>query len=107
MARLISIDIQWTAERLLALFMAVAFLVYLDRGVIAANGVQGAPASGDGLIAGSGLVGEFDLSTFEAGLLPAFFMVGLLVASPVFAEAAKHVQPFRLIGTGACRVQYL
>lgn len=44
--------------------------------------------------------GDFGLSLFQDGLLPAAFMVGLLVSSPVFAEASKHYNAFRLIGTG-------
>lgn len=30
--------------------------------------------------------GEFDLSNFQDGLLPAAFMVGLLVAGVIFSE---------------------
>lgn len=44
--------------------------------------------------------GDFGLSLFEDGLLPAAFMVGLLVSSPLFAEASKHYNAFRLIGIG-------
>lgn len=36
----------------------------------------------------------------QDGLLPAAFMVGLLVSSPMFAEASKHHNAFRLIGLG-------
>jgi MFS family permease len=43
---------------------------------------------------------EFGLSLFQDGLLPAGFMVGLLISSPFFAEAAKHSGSFRLIGIG-------
>lgn len=43
---------------------------------------------------------EFQLSLFQDGLLPAAFMVGLLISSPIFAEAAKHAGGFRLIGVG-------
>ena len=42
--------------------------------------------------------GEFQLSKFQDGVLPAAFMVGLLVASLVFAELCKHYNAFRLIG---------
>ena len=44
--------------------------------------------------------GQFDLSNIQDGLLPAAFMVGLLVASPIFAESSKHSNAFRLIGIG-------
>ena len=45
------------------------------------------------------LQGEFQLSKFQDGVLPAAFMVGLLVASLVFSELCKHYNAFRLIGT--------
>ena len=51
--------------------------------------VQGCPAPSQG---------EFQLSKFQDGVLPAAFMVGLLVASLVFSELCKHYNAFRLIG---------
>ena len=36
----------------------------------------------------------------QDGLLPAAFMIGLLASSPIFAEASKHHNAFRLIGIG-------
>jgi MFS family permease len=44
--------------------------------------------------------GAFNLSNFENGLLATAFLVGLLVASPIFSEACKHFSAFRLIGIG-------
>lgn len=44
------------------------------------------------------LQGEFQLSKFQDGVLPAAFMVGLLVASLIFSELCKHYNAFRLIG---------
>ena len=41
------------------------------------------------------LQGDFSLTYFQDGLLPAAFMVGLLLSSPVFAEASKTRNPFR------------
>lgn len=46
------------------------------------------------------LQGAFDLSYFEDGMLPALFMVGLLLSSPIFAECCKHYNAFRLLGIG-------
>jgi len=34
--------------------------------------------------------GDFNLSNFEDGVLSSAFMVGLLVASPIFASLAKR-----------------
>ena len=47
-----------------------------------------------------GLQGDFGLSLVEDGALPAAFMVGLLVSSPLFAEASKYNNAFRLIAVG-------
>lgn len=49
---------------------------------------------------GSGIMGAFGLTLFQMGLLPAAFMVGLLAASPLFAEAAKRWPALRLIALG-------
>ena len=46
--------------------------------------------------------GDFGLSLFEDGVLPAAFMVGLLISSPLFAEASKYNNAFRLIAAGLC-----
>ena len=61
----------------------------LDAGAISSNGVNA-----------EGLSREFGLTLFQDGLLPAAFMVGLLVSSPIFAESAKYSKSFRLIGIG-------
>lgn len=45
-------------------------------------------------------MGDFHLTLFQMGLLPAAFMVGLLIASPAFAEAAKRWSALRLIALG-------
>lgn len=58
-------------------------------GSISSNGVNA-----------DGIQPEFALSVAQSGLLPAAFMVGLLVSSPIFAEASKHTGAFRLIGFG-------
>ncbi|EFN51305.1 hypothetical protein CHLNCDRAFT_8328, partial [Chlorella variabilis] len=87
-----------TPKRLLILFCVMCLFIYLDRGMIASNGVNGAAATPEH--PASGIQGDFGLSLFQDGLLPAAFMVGLLASSPVFAEASKHRNGFRLIGTG-------
>lgn len=68
------------------------------RGVISSNGVSG--TAGTPGEPGSGIMGAFGLTLFQAGLLPAAFMVGLLVASPAFAEASKQWHALRLIALG-------
>ncbi|KAJ7569221.1 hypothetical protein O6H91_01G067500 [Diphasiastrum complanatum] len=80
-------------------------LNYVDRGVIASNGVNGAPGNytcevPETCAHGTGIQGDFKLSYFQDGVLSSAFMVGLLVASPVFAEFSKTYNPFRLIGVG-------
>ncbi|KAK2391330.1 Major facilitator superfamily protein [Trifolium repens] len=44
-------------------------------------------------------MGDFNLNNFEDGILSSVFMVGFLVASPIFASA-KSVNQCRLIGVG-------
>uniref|UniRef100_A0A453CGY3 Major facilitator superfamily (MFS) profile domain-containing protein n=1 Tax=Aegilops tauschii subsp. strangulata TaxID=200361 RepID=A0A453CGY3_AEGTS len=88
--------------RLLVMFCIINMLNYVDRGVIASNGVNGSrgSCSGGTCSSGSGIQGDFNLSNFEDGVLSSAFMVGLLVASPIFASLAKIHNPFRLIGVG-------
>ncbi|GLC66203.1 hypothetical protein PLESTF_000396100 [Pleodorina starrii] len=89
----------FTPLRLLGIFCLTNLVVYLDRGLIASNGVNGAPRTVENP-RGSGIQGDFNLSYFADGLLPALFMVGLLLSSPVFAEAVKHCSAFRMLGWG-------
>ncbi|KAL2925744.1 putative sphingolipid transporter spinster-like protein 2 [Bienertia sinuspersici] len=92
----------FTPKRLLALFCVINLINYLDRGAIASNGVNGERGTCEGgtCSGGSGIQGQFNLSNFEDGVLSSAFMVGLLLASPIFATLAKSVNPFRLIGVG-------
>lgn len=92
-------------ERMLLIFCVINLLNYLDRGTIASNGVNGSIANStcnptEACYSGSGIQGDFALSNFEDGVLSSAFMVGLLVASPIFAHLAKTCNPFRLIGVG-------
>lgn len=68
-------------------------------GLVASNGVNGSPPS-EADPTGSGIQGYFRLTYFQSGLLPAFFLIGLMVSSPVFAEACKYHNAFRLLGIG-------
>lgn len=74
-------------------------LVYIDRGIIASNGVNGDKTSMQGRAA-YGIVGEFGLSLTQDGFLATAFMVGLLVSAPLFAEASKHYPALRLMAVG-------
>ena len=42
--------------------------------------------------------GEFHLTDVQNGILPAAFILGLVVASIVYSELAKTYNAFRLIG---------
>uniref|UniRef100_A0A2N9IXJ1 Major facilitator superfamily (MFS) profile domain-containing protein n=1 Tax=Fagus sylvatica TaxID=28930 RepID=A0A2N9IXJ1_FAGSY len=93
----------FTPKRLLVIFCVINLINYVDRGAIASNGVngsQGTCTKSGSCTSGTGIQGEFHLSNFEDGVLSSAFMVGLLVASPIFASLAKSVNPFRLIGVG-------
>ncbi|GIL51235.1 hypothetical protein Vafri_7090, partial [Volvox africanus] len=89
----------FTPLRLLGIFCLTNLVVYLDRGLIASNGVNGSARTAENP-SGSGIQGDFNLSYFADGLLPALFMVGLLLSSPIFAEAVKHCSAFRMLGWG-------
>uniref|UniRef100_A0A7N0ZVC4 Major facilitator superfamily (MFS) profile domain-containing protein n=1 Tax=Kalanchoe fedtschenkoi TaxID=63787 RepID=A0A7N0ZVC4_KALFE len=93
----------FTPKRLLIVFCVINMLNYVDRGVIASNGVNGSleTCTESGVCTGGkGIQGEFKLNNFEDGVLSSAFMVGLLLASPIFASLAKSYNPFRLIGVG-------
>ncbi|KAI3809917.1 hypothetical protein L1987_19520 [Smallanthus sonchifolius] len=93
----------FTPKRLLVIFCVINMVNYVDRGAIASNGVNGSPrvCPESGVCShGSGIQGDFDLSNFKDGVISSAFMVGLLVASPIFASLAKSFNPFRLIGVG-------
>ncbi|KAJ9561228.1 hypothetical protein OSB04_006388 [Centaurea solstitialis] len=93
----------FTPKRLLVIFCVINMVNYVDRGAIASNGVNGSArvCSKSGVCShGSGIQGDFDLSNFKDGVISSAFMVGLLVASPIFASLAKSINPFRLIGVG-------
>ncbi|CAA7387887.1 unnamed protein product [Spirodela intermedia] len=93
----------FTPKRLLVIFCMINLLNYVDRGTIASNGVNGSSrtCAKNGICdSGSGIQGDFKLNNFEDGVLSSAFMVGLLVASPIFASLAKSHNPFRLIGVG-------
>ncbi|XP_010531329.1 PREDICTED: probable sphingolipid transporter spinster homolog 3 isoform X2 [Tarenaya hassleriana] len=70
----------------------------------ASNGVNGSikTCNEKGIcIPARGIQGHFNLNNFQDGVLSSAFMVGLLVASPIFASLAKSFNPFRLIGVGS------
>ncbi|KAM1794102.1 hypothetical protein ACFX14_034316 [Malus domestica] len=93
----------FTPKRLLVIFCLINLINYVDRGTIASNGVNGSrtTCTDSGICtAGTGIQGEFHLNNFQDGVLSSAFMVGLLIASPIFASLAKSVSPFRLIGVG-------
>lgn len=92
----------FTPKRLLVMFCIINMLNYVDRGAIASNGVNGSgkSCSGGTCTSGTGIQGDFNLNNFEDGILSSAFMVGLLIASPIFASLAKIHNPFRLIGVG-------
>lgn len=67
-------------------------------GLMGSNGVNGR-YTGDAT-QDHGIQGDFQLSNFQDGMLASAFMVGLLVSSPLFAEATKRYNALRLMGVG-------
>ncbi|XP_058777445.1 probable sphingolipid transporter spinster homolog 2 [Vicia villosa] len=93
----------FTPKRLLGIFCFINLINYVDRGAIASNGVNGslATCTDSGVCtSGTGIQGDFNLNNFQDGVLSSAFLVGLLIASPIFASLAKSHNPFRLIGVG-------
>lgn len=77
---------------LLVIFCIINLLNYMDRGAIASNGVNGSTKSCNDkgkCTPATGIQGHYNLSNFEDGVLSSSFMVGLLIASPIFASLAK------------------
>ncbi|KAI3992993.1 hypothetical protein MKX01_009736 [Papaver californicum] len=94
---------RFTPKTLLVIFCVINMLHYVDRGAIASNGVNGSlrACTEEGICTGgNGIQGDFNLNYFQDGILSSAFMVGLLLASPIFASLAKSHNPFRLIGVG-------
>ncbi|KAJ4897305.1 Peroxidase 70 [Raphanus sativus] len=86
-------NVGFAGQTFVMILCIVNLINYMDRGVIASNGVNGSstPCDSKGLCsAGTGIQGEFRLSNFQDGLLSSAFMVGLLVASPIFAALSKR-----------------
>ncbi|KAH8948377.1 hypothetical protein BDL97_11G091400, partial [Sphagnum fallax] len=96
----------FTPTRLLILFCLIDMLNYLDQGVIAINGVNGAPAAPgclehEACYSGSGIQGDFKLSDFQDGVLSSAFMVGLVFpALCCCMNVHNKFNPFCLIGIG-------
>eukprot|EP00250_Pteridium_aquilinum_P015804 c22770_g1_i1 orf=170-1603(+) len=95
----------FTPARILFVLCIVNLLNYVDRGVIASNGVNGTPRETtctpqEVCEGGSGIQGEFGLNNFQDGVLSSVFLVGLLVSSPIFAYMAKTHNSFKLMGIG-------
>lgn len=78
----------FTPVRCLALFCTINVLNYMDRGIIASNAVK------------DSIGAMYHLNNFQYFMLPSVFMVGLLLASPVFAQLTHTCNPLRLIGVG-------
>lgn len=88
---------RWASpRRLLAFLCALNLLFFLDRGVVASNGVNGS-ATDDGT---EGLSTTFDLSLFEDGLVAALYFVGVMLGAPIFAVLSKRHTALRLLGWG-------
>ena len=74
--------------------MLGSLFIYVDRGAVASNGVMGEPGGG-------GVMGAFGLDNAQYAVVHPFaFLVGLLVASPVFSHAVQRVSPFRILSSG-------
>lgn len=75
---------------LLILFTSVNILIFIDRGALAAVVGQLKKSSNHGL----------GLSSFEAGALGSVFILGYMIASPIFAYNAQFIHPQYLMSLG-------
>eukprot|EP01023_Acetabularia_acetabulum_P052235 TRINITY_DN578_c0_g2_i1.p1 TRINITY_DN578_c0_g2~~TRINITY_DN578_c0_g2_i1.p1 ORF type:complete len:469 (-),score=68.25 TRINITY_DN578_c0_g2_i1:266-1672(-) len=92
--------VKWfTPVRMLLMFCAMSFIIYIDRGALSSTSVNGSARSVKDP-KGTGIQGHFNLTLVQDGLLSSAFMVGLVIASPIFAEVAKSRNAFRLVGLG-------
>jgi MFS transporter, Spinster family, sphingosine-1-phosphate transporter len=75
---------------LLVLFTSINILIYLDRGALAAvlSDLESHKNKGLGL------------SSLESGMLGSVFILGYMMASPIFAFFAQTVHPFYLMSIG-------
>ena len=71
---------------LLLVFISINFINYMDRGVVAA--VQELFSK------------ELGLTNFQSGVVAATFMVGFVLASPIFAHLVHRFNGMRLIAVG-------
>jgi len=71
---------------LLVIFATIQFITYLDRGIISTylQDIQN----------------DYRLSGVEAGTLAGAYMVGYMLASPIFAHMASRTRPLLLISIG-------
>ncbi|GMH39494.1 hypothetical protein BSKO_07392 [Bryopsis sp. KO-2023] len=89
----------FTPFRFTLLMSLMLFWVYLDRGAFSSTSVNGSRPTKENP-EGTGIQGEFAISDFEDGLLSSVFMIGMLIASPVFSEAIHRVNAMRVLGIG-------
>ena len=74
----------------LAYLVTVNMIIYVDRGVV--SGILS-------ILKGS-KDGGLNLSDLEAGVLGSIFMLGYMIASPIFANSAQKVHPISLMAIG-------
>jgi len=74
----------------LAYLITVNMIIYVDRGVV----------SGILSILKESKDGGLNLNDLEAGVLGSIFMLGYMIASPIFANSAQKVHPISLMAIG-------
>ncbi|XP_031254208.1 probable sphingolipid transporter spinster homolog 2 isoform X2 [Pistacia vera] len=66
-------------------------MVHYQKQAMVSMGVSGRVMAKEYALPLAGFRGDFNLKNFQDGVLSAAFMVGLLVASPIFASSAKSI----------------
>ncbi|EKX36797.1 hypothetical protein GUITHDRAFT_40681, partial [Guillardia theta CCMP2712] len=88
---------------LLAVFIYVNLLNYMDRGIV--NGRGGGGSNGTcnfnaSVVPRRGIAGSFHINETAQGVLAGSFMGGYCIFSPIFAHLSTIHAPFRLMGLG-------
>ena len=82
--------IELSPLKMLIFFTTVNILIYLDRGALAAVVTRLTSSKDHGL----------NLSSLEAGSLGSVFILGYMIASPIFAYNAQFIHPLYLMSIG-------
>ncbi|KAF4381423.1 hypothetical protein G4B88_029778 [Cannabis sativa] len=80
------------SRSLLAILSTIIFIVYVDQGTIASNGING--IASNGTINGRGIQGDFNLTNSQDGFLGSSYLIGFVVSTFVVAILTSRLTGF-------------